>query len=244
MTAWHEDPEFWTLFGPALGQSADAQRDVDGFIELCRPPDGARVLDLGCGLGHHSLCLARKGLSVTALDTSAHRLRRLSSIARDEHLDVEIVRRDMRLFHRPHHFHGILWAGDAVGLFHDAQTEHALLHTLWDALQTGGRLVIVARGKELAAKTLNQQSHMRIDDETVVLADRVIDDGFGSTRTRFTRISPDSERHAECTWKLYSGAQLTAALTTAGFTKVRIYGGLGRVRYDHQAEHLVAIAER
>ena len=242
--AWHEDPAFWTRFGPGLAQPEDPDQDVRGFMELSRLPSQARVLDVGCGLGRHSLALARHGLKVTALDISPHRLRHVTSVARDEELEVEILCRDVRLFRRPRHFHAILWTGDSVGLFLDDATERSVIQGLYDALKPGGRLVMVARGKELVARGLQHQSHQRLDASTFVLADRVIDDGFTSLQVRLTRVSHEGIDEVDCAWKLFSGSELTASLTAAGFKKVRIYGDLGRVRYDHHARRLVAVAER
>lgn len=42
-----------------------------------------RVLDLGCGTGHHAIFLASCGLSVTAVDRDEHMLRRARCLARE-----------------------------------------------------------------------------------------------------------------------------------------------------------------
>ena len=44
--SWHSDPEFWTLFGQGLDQPADPDADVQGFIDLSRAPEGARIVAL------------------------------------------------------------------------------------------------------------------------------------------------------------------------------------------------------
>lgn len=51
-------------------------------------PDGATVLDIGCGPGTHTLPLARAGASVTALDISAAMLGRIRETAETEGLDI------------------------------------------------------------------------------------------------------------------------------------------------------------
>ncbi len=54
-----------------------------------------RALDLGCGLGRHSLLLARAGLAVDAYDLSPDAVRELEGRARAEGLDVTVRRGDM-----------------------------------------------------------------------------------------------------------------------------------------------------
>lgn len=48
----------------------DAAAEVEGIVPLLQDTGVKRVLDLGCGVGRHSLFLAGKGFEVTALDAS------------------------------------------------------------------------------------------------------------------------------------------------------------------------------
>lgn len=243
---WHEDEHFWATFGAALGEPTPDQADLDarGFADLARLPEGGRVLDVGCGNGRHTLALARRGYTVTALDLSARRLRRVSQVAEAEGLQVEIVRRDMRDFTRPRHFHAILWSGDAVGLF-DRDEEQQVLGHLFDALKPGGgRLVVAPRSKELLGRDLQLQGWTWLDGETLILQERIVDDGWGHLKVRFTRVKGDRRTEAEAAWRLFSGVELQAVLRRARFDRVRLFGDFGRVRFDHDAVRMVAVAER
>jgi len=54
-----------------------------------RLPAGARVLDLGAGVGRHALALARAGFDVAALDASPEGIAEITRIARAEGLNVQ-----------------------------------------------------------------------------------------------------------------------------------------------------------
>lgn len=245
--SWHADEAFWARWGVALAEpdTAEAARAARGFADIARLPDGSRVLDVGSGHGRHALALARMGHHATALDLSARRLRRIQQIAEAEGLPMEIVRRDMRQFDRPRHFQGILWSGDAVGLFTSAEDDLRVTEQLFLSLKPGGRLVVVPRSKELAGRSLQTQRWQWLDGDTLILEERVIDDGWGWLRVRLSRVRDGQPAdHAEAAWRLFSGTELEMLLRRAGFTKVRLYGSWDRRRYDLDAEQLIAVAER
>lgn len=63
--------------------------DVTVWAETHAP--GARVLDLGAGVGRHALALARQGFDVTALDAAPQGLAQLDASASDAGLNIETV---------------------------------------------------------------------------------------------------------------------------------------------------------
>lgn len=61
------------------------QRFIEEALEEFRP---AKVLDVGCNMGHFSLLAARHGSSVTAVDSDAEVVSHVWRMAREESLDV------------------------------------------------------------------------------------------------------------------------------------------------------------
>jgi SAM-dependent methyltransferase len=71
------------------------EAEVDFIKEVGLLNQDARVLDLMCGYGRHSLELARRGIAVTAIDNLEDYVREIGTAAQDENLDVRSIQSDV-----------------------------------------------------------------------------------------------------------------------------------------------------
>jgi len=67
------------------------EKSVVKFIEEYDKDDRKKVLDLGCGIGRHSLLFAKAFYKVTALDSSLEALEELKKRAEKEKVDIKVV---------------------------------------------------------------------------------------------------------------------------------------------------------
>ena len=74
---------------------SDPSEDVYYLLHRWTGQTHRSILDLGCGLGRHSLLFAVHGFDVTALDASESGLRRLEAIAAKRGLSVHTVHADL-----------------------------------------------------------------------------------------------------------------------------------------------------
>lgn len=85
----------WTEESIRLMETA-ASRSVyyDALADMicARLPAGSRVCDAGCGLGHLSLALARRGMRVTAVDTSSAALDVLNRLRGEADIEIRCGR--------------------------------------------------------------------------------------------------------------------------------------------------------
>ena len=89
---WHEQDGFWETVAPILFAERrwlDTPAEVDQVVSLLGIGSGAHILDLCCGVGRHSLELARRGFRVTGVDRTRPYLDRASKQAEAEGLDFE-----------------------------------------------------------------------------------------------------------------------------------------------------------
>lgn len=78
--------------------------EVDFVIDLLSLPKGARILDVGCGTGRHSLELARHGYRPFGVDISSGFIEVARERATTEELDAEFLVADARQLTLPQEF--------------------------------------------------------------------------------------------------------------------------------------------
>lgn len=115
--------------------------EVDAVLDLVELGPGARVLDVGCGDGRHTVELARRGFHVTGIDASDTLV---GSAATPDDLQGSITwqSRDARggLFDREFELAVCLY--DVVGSSGDREDDVDILINIHDSLVVGGRLVL------------------------------------------------------------------------------------------------------
>ncbi len=247
MTEWYEDDEFRESFAPFFFtpervESSGAQ--ADGLIKLLGVVPGQSVLDLCCGIGRHSIALAKRGLNVTGVDRTRPFLGRAKTSADKEDVRVEWVQDDMRSFKRPNAFDGAVNCITSFGYFADQAEDLLVARNLHDSLKANARLVIEMMGKEVLARDFRERTWERLPDGALLLQERKLSRGWDWIESRWTLIGPKRRKELTVSCRPYSGAELKAVLKQAGFREVDLFGNLGGSPYDNRAERLVAVATK
>jgi len=232
--------EFWNrAMPPAL-----TLMEVDFLEKALAPPPKARLLDIPCGSGRHSVELARRGYRMTAIDLSADFLRLAQAHVADAAVQVDLRHADMR---NPSldadAFDGAFCFGNSFPYL-DRIGVTAFLAALSRAIRPGGRLVIdTGCAAESILPTLLPQRWHRFDDiivmskaNYVAAASRLdIDYTFIQGGTIETRPSSSY---------VFTVAELTRMLADAGFEVVSRNSGFAGERYELGSPRLVLTAQR
>jgi SAM-dependent methyltransferase len=243
---WHEDDGFWQATLPVLFPKERLQAaagEVDKVLALSGAAAGCAVLDLPCGVGRHSLELARRGFRVTGVDRTRLYLQRAAEVARSEGLQLELVQEDMRAFHRPAAFALVLNLFTSFGYFEDPLEDRRVVENLHASLQPGGALVMDMMGKEVLARVFRERDWQRIGD-LLVLEERRVQRDWSWIDSRWTLIGPENRVEVDLSHRLYSAAELGELLRGVGFRSVEFFGDLAGGPYDPNALRLVAVARR
>lgn len=152
---WYEQDNFWATFEPVLftqQRITGAGEEVEQLVSLLDLQKPLSICDLCCGVGRHSLELARRGFEVTGVDRTPRYLGRARARAKDEGLNVEFVEADVRNFSRPEVFDVVVNLFTSFGYFEDARDDKKVLENVYKSLKSSGKLIVELRGKEALAR--------------------------------------------------------------------------------------------
>jgi SAM-dependent methyltransferase len=133
--------------------------DVERVLKTMRPPPGARILDLACGVGRHALELARRGFSVVGVDISPELIEIAEGEAAIKRVEVEYVAADLRELTYEDEFDAVLGLHDgAVGYFEDDAENRRTFETIGRALRPGGAALLQIPNLLFAAAQLPEKT--------------------------------------------------------------------------------------
>jgi len=246
MTVWHEDNTFWETMAPVLFAErrwAVAQTEIDQAMTHLGLSPGAHLLDLCCGVGRHTLELARRGFQMTGVDKTSIYLDRARKQADIEGLQVEFVQEDMRNFYRPETFDGAINLFTSFGYFEDPREDRQVVMNLYRSLKPGGTLVMEMMGKEVLARVFRDRDWHE-EDGIIFMEERKISKNWSWVESRWIMLKGNQRAEFTISLRLYSAAELTSLLRECGFNSVEIYGDLAGASYDQTARRLVAVGHK
>ncbi|MHC4428784.1 MAG: class I SAM-dependent methyltransferase [Planctomycetota bacterium] len=247
MSTWFDNDALWDDFAPVVFRPKvreKAAEEVDRIIELAGPPSGAAILDLPCGVGRHALELGRRGYRVTAVDRTRRYLDEGRGCSAEEKLDIEWVEADMREFRRPEAFDCALNIYTSFGYFEDPGDDRRVIENYAASLKPGGRLVMDMFSKEILARDFQKRDWVELEDGTILLEERVIEDAWRRLRCRWIALRGAERHEHELVLRHYSAAELIDLLERCGFVEARAFGSLEGEPYDQDAKRLVVVAKR
>jgi SAM-dependent methyltransferase len=214
--------EFFDCFAPQYMNevfTSDSVREVAFLTELLDLPDGAAVLDIGCGTGRHAVEMARAGYAVTGIDISAGMLREARAAAERAGVEVELVEADATSFDLGREFDAAvcLCEGSLGLLGNEDPFEHdaAVLRRAFAALRPGAPFVL----------TLLNALRM-IRDATPEQVERGAFDPATLTESFEMEVpAEDGPRNLPIRQRGYVPSELVLLCRGAGFTVEHIWGG-------------------
>lgn len=244
--SWHADEQFWETFREFMfppEKFAEAAEQMDQLLDVLELAPDARVLDVPCGVGRHSVELAERGFDVTGVDATTAYLETARERARDAGVAVEFVHADMREFRRPESFDAAFNLYTSFGFFEERADDERTARNFYASLKPGGTLVMSLASKELLARDFRKRTWDERDG-AYILEEHEVTDNWSWMENRWVVVADGEVREYEVSHRLYSAFELTELLKRAGFGDVSVYGDFEKGEYDQNAERLVVAGRK
>lgn len=246
MKEWFQDEDFWDEFAPFMFDETRwnlADLEVERILVLTDVVAPARVLDLCCGVGRHSLAFARRGFSVTGVDITASYLDAARESASAEGLCIDFIQADAREFQEPEGYALCVNLGASFGYSEDVRDDALILRRCQENLTPGGTFVLETIGKETAARAFAESESFERDGWSVSARYDILGD-WEKLGNCWRACKDTTVYERSFAIRLYAGTEMRKALLDASFDDVALYGDLDGRRYDQNAEMQVAVARR
>jgi SAM-dependent methyltransferase len=218
------DMLYWEFEG---SPSENSVRSSVGFMEHALGlAEGARVLDLGCGLGLHAIELARRGCEVTGLDWSVPFLEAARRNAGEAAVEVDLVHGDMTRMTFDNKFDAVILWGNTFGML-GHEENMATLQGMARALAAQGRALIDTQNYTALPDELRKDWRFAEERPDLLFLTEGTRD-VRQARFGFDCIAIDlatGRRHTmPFSWRLYLLPELRGILSDAGLELAAVYG--------------------
>jgi SAM-dependent methyltransferase len=228
MKQWYE-----SLFED-YGRNYDNEVFVQGTIgecdflekELARNTR-ARILDIGCGTGRHTLELTRRGYTVVGVDLSDSQLTRAREKAAALNLEIVFRKEDARALPFSHEFDlAIMMCEGGFPLMETDEMNYQILQSAARALKPAGKLIFTTlNGLFPLFHSVKDFLASAVKDGNATTADLSFD-LMTFREHSVTTVHDDHGRAKElqCNERYYVPPEITWLLKSVGFTTIGIFG--------------------
>jgi cyclopropane fatty-acyl-phospholipid synthase-like methyltransferase len=134
---WFNSPYYHVLYDNR--NETEAQTFIDNLLNNLNPQPDAKMLDLACGKGRHSVYLATKGYDVVGLDLSERSIREANKF---QHNKLHFYTHDMRQVYRINYFDYIFNFFTSFGYFENETENIKTLKAIYKGLNWNGIVAI------------------------------------------------------------------------------------------------------
>ncbi len=223
-------------------------REVRFIIDKLGIQRGARVLDLCCGAGRHTVELAAKGYDMVGVDLSMFLLKRALDTATKKKLSIKFVHGDMRKLTFRSIFDAVFNVQTSFGYFDDL-TNFKVLQSIYASLKPGGIFLIETVNRDFIMDDMPLRLFW-MGDGCKVLEESNVESLSGVLKVKRSIVLDDNSKppyEQTMSIRLYSTTEMRQLLSRAGFNVLELVGDFSLPDPRHfgaYSPHNIFIAEK
>jgi len=214
----YDDFRMKTGFGHVSDE--ETRKDVDFICDVLDLHSGAKVLDLFCGAGRHSLELARRGVLATGIELNPDYLELAIQSSKAIVKPPSFIHGDVRTLDYGAGYDAAIIMFQSFGFFSDAE-DKLVLHKIFDVLKARGRFLIEILNRDWILKNFLEIQEIVVEGIRVVES-REFDVVTSRNNFVIQRHEKDGIVTKRGSWRMYSAHEIKNILENIGF---RFAGG-------------------
>ncbi len=223
----------------------EVRRQCDFIEQALGLAHGATILDVGCGLGFHTVELARRGYLVVGLDLSLPMLSRAADEAQDAEVKVNFLHADMREMSFDGAFDAVLCWGTTFGYF-DEEGNRNVIERFYRALKPMGLLLLDVVNRDYVVRS--QPNLVWFEgDGCVCMEETQLNPITSRLEVKRTVILDDGrQRESSYSIRLYALHELGQLLHAQGYRVAQVSGreATPGVFFGAESPRMLILAER
>lgn len=220
---------------------AEAVLQINFLLKKIPLPQNAKILDLCCGCGRHSIELKKLGYDVVGADLSSDLINIAKSTASDNNIDLKIIRCDMRQIPFKDQFDLVIQFFTSFGYFESDEENQAVLKSIAKALKSDGKFLIDYMNPDYVIDNLVSKDEKDIEGINVI-QERWIDEKKRRINKKITLIKNGKEKNYLESVRLYSHEEMQNMLSKAGLKLSETYGDfITGERFNKKSPRMILI---
>ncbi len=187
----------------------------------------ARILDIGCGTGRHSIELTKRGYSVTGIDLSESLLRRAREKATQQNIKVDFQRQDARNLSFVGEFELVIMLCEgAFSLMETDEMNYQILRNASVALKEKGKIIFTTLNG-LFPLFHSVKEFINSESSGGILSENTFDlMTFRDHSVYETEDDEGRKLRLQCNERYYVPSEITWLLKTLDFHTIYIFGAI------------------
>ncbi len=161
---WFNTPYYHILYKNRNDE--EAQQFIDNLLKVLQLEKGAKVLDLACGRGRHSIYLSEKKLDVTGIDISKENIAFARQVEKE---NLHFAVHDMRIPYADNEFDATFNLFTSFGYFNSTDQNVQVLKGIAQSLKPDGKFVIDFFNVHEVADNLVSFEEKKVDDINFII---------------------------------------------------------------------------
>jgi SAM-dependent methyltransferase len=194
------------------------------FIRKALPlKKGARILDVCCGIGRHTLGLSKLGYRATGVDFSEKYVELARGRARKRGLAAKFERHDLRRLPYKGRFDAAICMWTSFGYFEKDGDDLKALRSVHRALKRGGVFLMELINRDWLVANFEPLGWTELKNG-YLLEKRRMDTRRSRIHGDWTYVLDGAVIHKNISLRVYSVHELVARMEKAGFRVLKLYG--------------------